>query len=368
MNHWRVLPVVFTAAWLAASPGLAREAHVPVYREFKDWTVACDNVRGCTAVGMRSEEADSLVAVIRRTAGPNAAASIVLTGPGLDADSRLLLDGRELDLDPRHWRWQPPKGDEEENGRWVSRDAVAASSLLHAIRNGHRVAIADFESDAPAKDVGDLSLDGLGAALLLMDDVQGRVGTQGAWARPGSAPESRVPAAPPLPSLRHAPAPKPLAARDAERLARAVRKAKAGILDDVGCDSAANDEAYALTDSDALVLLECMSGAYQEGSLVFRVPRDAPAKAVLLHLESIPGETPLDQLWLAGYDAASGELAHHIKDRGLGDCGGDARWQFDGKAFHLLAYRRMQRCGGLMPEDWPWLWRARVDTTAPARP
>ena len=59
-------------------------------------------------------------------------------------------------------------------------------------------------------------------------------------------------------------------------------------------------------------------------------------------------------------DAASGELAHHGKGRGLGDCGGDARWQCDGATFHLLEYREMRRCGGLAYDDRPVLWRARV--------
>lgn len=44
------------------------------------------------------------------------------------------------------------------------------------------------------------------------------------------------------------------------------------------------------------------------------------------------------------------------------------RRQFDGSDFHLIGYRQMQRCGGLMPDDWPWLWRARVEAQAAARP
>lgn len=368
MRSLPLLAAIVLAASALANVGQARAAGVPLYREFKDWTLACDNVRRCTAVGMRREEADSLVAVIQRNAGPNASASVVLTGPGLDADSRLLRDGRALDLDPRRWRWQPAEGDEQENGRWTTRDPATVSTFVHALRNGHRVAIADFESDAPAKDVGDLSLDGLSAALLLMDDVQGRVGTQGAWARSGAAPDARVPGAPALPSLSRSPLPKPLAKQDGVRLAAAVRKAQAEALDDAGCDAPSNDEAYALTDDDALVLIECMSAAYQEGSLAFRVPRTAPAKAVPLHFDTIPGNAPQDMLWLAGYDVASGVLAHHAKGRGLGDCGDDARWQFDGSAFHLLEFRQMQRCGGLLPDDWPWLWRARVSSSVAARP
>ena len=332
---------------------------VPLYRTFKDWTVACDNTRSCTAVGMRENEADGLVAVIRRDAGPNGAASLVLTGPDIDGDSRLLLDKQELDLDPRHWRWEEPKN-EDERGRRVARDAATVTGFLRDLRNGHRVAIADFESDTPAKGLVDLSLDGLSAALLLIDDVQGRVGTQGAWGRPGGKANATVPAAPAIPVLRRGPAPKPLSERDAAKLAAAVRKAKAGDLEDAGCDAPANDEAAALTDTEALVLLECESAAYQEGSLVFRVPRDAPAKAQRLRFATTPGEAPLEELWLAGYDAGSGELAHHGKGRGLGDCGDDVRWQFDGTAFHLLDDREMRRCGGLAFDDWPVLWRARV--------
>jgi hypothetical protein len=200
----------------------------------------------------------------------------------------------------------------------------------------------------------------MSAALLLVDDVQGRIGTRGALLRRGDRPDSAVPLAPALPVLHRPRLASPLADSEATRLAAAVRRARASVLADRECERSAGDAAFALTGNDALVLLSCTAGAYQEGSLVFRVPREAPRQAMLVNLPMLPGEQAESLIWFADYDPASGELVHHMKGRGLGDCGDAARWLFDGNTFHLLQVRRMPRCGGLSPDDWPTLWRATV--------
>ena len=48
------------------------------------------------------------------------------------------------------------------------------------------------------------------------------------------------------------------------------------------------------------------------------------------------------------------------KGRGIGDCGTEEAWVFDGKAFQLAELKLMSDCKGVLPEDWPVVYRAQV--------
>ena len=65
--------------------------------------------------------------------------------------------------------------------------------------------------------------------------------------------------------------------------------------------------------------------------------------------------------------ASRGErtLYARYKGRGIGDCGFEATWQFDGRAFQLSHYAEMQTCGGLSADAWPVLWRVAEPAGAP---
>ena len=334
----------------------AGAATLPLSRAFQDWIVECDNGGRCVAIGLQEQRTPTLVARIERDAGPDGGLRASLLGAARAGDGRLLLDGRPFVLDRERWRWRPHGGDMP-GARWDTDDPEAVRALVDMIRNGTTLAPAEAAADGDG-----LSLRGLSAALLLVDDVQRRLDTRGALLRRGTRPDAGVPPPPALPVLRGPPAVAPLAAADATGLAAAVRRARASLLDDMDCDPEERDgdAAFALTTDDALVLLSCMTGAYQVGSLPFRTPRQAPQRARLLELPSLPGEQPPEMLWSAGYAADRGVLFHHVKGRGLGDCGEAANWLFDGSAFHLLEMRHMPRCGGLLPGDWPGLWRATV--------
>jgi hypothetical protein len=107
-----------------------------------------------------------------------------------------------------------------------------------------------------------------------------------------------------------------------------------------------------------------MVGAYQASSLVFRVPREAPAKGRLVDLPLPPGQ-PADAserngfLTSATYDPAHARLSEWAKGRGLGDCGVAASWIFDGQAFQLSDYSVKDRCGG-RPGELLQIWRSQV--------
>jgi hypothetical protein len=255
------------------------------------------------------------------------------------------LDGRALASSG----WSKPDGD-----GLVTLAGQPALELMRSLKDGQVVTLGQ------GKDEVKVSLSGLAAVLLLVDDAQGRIGNQSALSRPGPAPASATPPPPALPRVVAAPPPPPLA--NPAALVAAVRKAQAPVLDDQGCEDAKyEDAAEPLTRSEALVVVTCIVGAYQASSLVFRTPRDAPAKARLVDLPLPPGE-PADAserkgfLTSASYDPKTATLGEWAKGRGLGDCGVSANWVFDGKAFQLADYSVKGRCGGLAG-DLLQIWR-----------
>jgi hypothetical protein len=233
----------------------------------------------------------------------------------------------------------------------VSLSGPPAFGLVRTLRDGQSLTIGSSK----------VSLSGLAAALLVMDDVQGRVGNESALARPGPRPATATPAAPALPVLHAAPPPPALEGKDA--LIAAVRTAVAADLKASDCEDAANqDDAQPLTRSEALVMVGCIMGAYQGSALVYRVPRDAPGRARRVELP-LPPTAEADaaerrgELVAADYDPKAATLTFSAKGRGLADCGTSGSWVFDGADFKLEEYNYKGRCGG-PPGDWLSIWRS----------
>ena len=332
-------------------------AAAPVYREFREFVVACDNIRHCDVIGV-TDAASGLVLSLHRDAGVAGAHSLVLRAPWRTLDAQTLrLDGaRAGDITALPWRHA--SGETE---ALHLDDPVAIARFIDLVRDGARL-------EAGADRV--LSLSGLSAALLFVDAQQQRLDSAGAWLRRGTRADSDVPAAPPLPDLPSPPAAPPaLDPARAESLIRHVRATQAAVLDTQDCEPAGGaydiaryDTAVALDDSQALVLLGCYSGAYQHSSVPFRAALEGGTVEAL----TLPGPPmtqdsvqlgEFDLLTSPGYNASSGLLTTHAKGRGIGDCGFYADWRFDGQAFALARFGQMNQCGGLAPDDWPVLWR-----------
>ena len=60
------------------------------------------------------------------------------------------------------------------------------------------------------------------------------------------------------------------------------------------------------------------------------------------------------------YRHATRILGSFAKGRGLGDCGDEAQWIWDGRAFQILSMRVMPVCRGVPGDDWPVLYQATV--------
>lgn len=345
------LVLACAVAWPAA-------AGQPLYREIKDFVVACDNGGACQALGLAQEDGgDPLLLDLRRDAGPAGGATLRLSAPRRFAAADLRMDGKAAALSALPWR---DAGDPN-GGALELQDAGAIAKFIDSARNAGAIAVGRGD------EVASLSLSGFSAALLLIDETQGRLDNETAWLRRGAKPASAVPPAAALPVLPPLPKPSPaLSKTQTAALIAAVRRQQAEWFRKEECEAPdpgiAPGLAYPLGEDEALLLLNCLSGAYQSSSLAFRVPRDGKAAArrivmpAPVKLEADGG--PIDMFTNADYDPATATLFHSAKGRGLGDCGEAATWRFDGREFRLASYAYLGRCGGAEPGNWPALFRS----------
>jgi len=346
---------------VTAAPAPSLLGAPPVYLEVKDWVLACDNTRVCFAKYDVADDANAGGGYLSLARDPGPAGGLVVsleaTADGAVPDPRTLtLDGQPLPANPA-WKI-------DANAQTATLDGAAAPAFVHAIANGKALAYSDGQTTTT------VSLNGMTAALLAMDQDQGRLDGVTALARRGAKPASAVPAALPVPTLHAAPAAKPLAG--AAAFAAEVRKVQAVLLRQHDCeaDTTQDDKAAALNDQDAIVLLGCVQGAYQASVMTFRAPRNAPRKAVQLIMPIQPTMKPSDippgssgeYVAEDGWDAKTATFTESAKGRGMADCGQSTEWVFDSAAFHVDSFNRLDRCGGGPPGDWPTIYRTTISS------
>jgi hypothetical protein len=306
-------------------------------KTFSDWAVGCDNGRLCQAVGLVPEddvEAATMMVLRRPEAGaePRVAFSMAAeTAPWVEVDGRRFkaLDVASDDGDTA----VPPQ----------------ARAFLDALLAGKKAALIGPDG----KSVGALSTAGASAALLYIDDKQGRVGTVTALARRGDKPAAAVPPPPPLPMVQAPPA-----SSKPGRMASAP--AIAAARDDMTCETPAEEEAaqaHRLDERHSLVLVpvKCGSGAYNFLSVALVVDEAGKARPGEFEREK-GGETN----WLMNAEWVPEErrLSTYGKGRGIGDCGVSQAYAWDGARFRLVEQHQMDECRGSL--DWITTWRAEV--------
>ncbi len=251
--------------------------------------------------------------------------------------------------------------------------AAGARQALHPVKDGDVAPSADFlpqlaqaARTAPDLQVLDgqgrvssrISLKGAAAALLWIDDRQGRVGTTTALARPGPRPASAVPAPPALPSLVIAAAPpsKPPARLTPKALHQAYGDSACKKTDGRADEPPSYDRLDAVH-TLALVPLVCTGGAYnvEIDALVITDGReDAPVPADYEKVfgDDKEGESLPDQN--TRWDAQARRLGVGFKGRGLGDCGVWRDYAWDGRRFRFVSQREMGECRGAMRPISTW--------------
>jgi hypothetical protein len=334
-------------AIILAAALIATSAHAAGFKTVKDWTAVCDNVGDCTAFGFSEEAADmeAYLEVVRH-AGPTAAPKLLLVYDAPDKQPSqtwtVTLDGHPIaGLGPIH----ATGGEDGARG-------VVPASLIAALRNGQ-----SLEINQAGKELASISLVGSAAALLWVDDQQGRVGTVTALAKPGPKPASDVPPPKPAPLIAVAPA-----ASQAGLPKHAPKSLIEGI-DECDIDPTMKDtDDIVARLAPGLVLWgpQCEMAAYNELN-IFYVGDEHGGHVRRLTFPEPAGLTPStdDELMNVTFDPKTQTLASFSKGRGIGDCGSDARWVWDGKAFQLLSEAFMSECRGVLAADWPPIFVAR---------
>ncbi|MHA6672400.1 DUF1176 domain-containing protein [Enterobacter mori] len=325
----------------------------PAQQSFSDWQVTCNNQNFCVA--RNTGEHRGLVMTLSRSAGAKTDATLRIDLGGLsdpvvkepDIAPRLLLDDVPLKLSPQHWQLTP----------WHLKtdDAATITAFLKNIQEGHALTLQG------GKQV--ISLDGLKAALLFIDAQQKRVGSKTAWIKKGNSPPLSVPPAPALKEVAVVnPTPTPLTHEELNDLL----DYGTWRMNNSQCSLDPNRREVrvtALTDDKALLIVSCEAGAYNTVDLAWQVSRKKPfsARSIRLRLPFTPSSNSSEmELMNASFDEKTRELTTLALGRGIGDCGIQTRWRFDGQRFRLVRYAEEPSCDNWNgPDAWPTLWITR---------
>ena len=326
---------------------------VPAQQSFSDWQVTCNNQNFCVA--RNTGEHRGLVMSLSRSAGAKTDASLRIDLGGLsvppvkepDIAPRLLLDNVPLKLTSQHWQLTP----------WHLKtdDTGTITTFLKTIQEGQALTLRGGKQT--------ISLAGLKAALLFIDAQQKRVGSETAWIKKGDSPPLSVPPAPALKKVAVVnPTPTPLTHNELNDLLDYGNWR----MNHSQCSLDPNRREVrvtALTDDKALMIISCEAGAYNTVDLAWLVSRKKPfaARSVRLRLPFTPSSQSSDmELMNASFDEKTRELTTLALGRGIGDCGIQTRWRFNGQRFRLVRYAEEPSCDNWNgPDAWPTLWITR---------
>ena len=336
----------------AASPTNS-PAEVQPLKVFKNWAVACDNLRNCTALGMISDIDKGAYVKIERKGhaeSPPIVSVVIDNGNAVKAPSvRLELDGAAVAGLPA----RPVKAMADGSRVTARFKGDAATSLIEGLRLGKSlsVTVVDDGKDGAQETV---PLAGSAATLLYIDDKQQRIGTVTAMSEKGEDPESSIPAGSPAPGFK---------AVALSTLADPLPARPEGIAAspaDSGCEIADYpDQAIRLSAELTLWGVCNQVGAYNIDFAYWIVGKEKPARANF----DMPGRKP-------DADTGAGVMTNFalledgftlsaiFKGEGIGDCGEQSDWVWDGAQFRLIRLAQLDQCRGVPSDDWPVLYEA----------
>jgi len=325
-------PIARRLARLAAAATIAAVAplaHADVF-VFKDWAISCDNTRSCDAAGFRGEPSDSkpVMLWISREAGAGTALRGRLK---VETDNGASTGPFWLVVDDKTRIAQPADGD---------LDVAAFARALPRLMEGSNV-----EVQLGAERYS-LSLNGLKAVLLKMDDLQGRIGTRGALVHKGTRGEHGIPS--PLPAFVPHPAPNfALKSTDAAllKLILPTLTADCNVAVSDAVD-AADVAIHRVSSGQVIVLRECQRGAFQSGYAAWLVEDRPPYTSRRVEFPQADGSSrpfAMNAQWEGG----GGSLRAITKGRAEDDCGGDAFWTWTGSALELYNAHEAPLCRGM---------------------
>ena len=310
-----------------------------VYREFGRWSVGCDNIGNCAAFGMPSEDFGEPRTGMRieRGAGQDARISVRLGGEDIAEAESVVVDGKLHLIESR----QSLGAGESLN--------LPVLSLLKRLQDAETVALAE---DAPKSET--ISLKGLKAALLFIDENQGRVGMRDALVARGDGQGSKRQRLLPLVRAVNVPEVKSSAGIEIPEAVAKATIARYRATARQTCTRGFEDNdfgtpvGFPLGGGRLLLEMYCWSAAYQAGSVFFIYDpgRKSVSQAPFEHLDSKTGKLAVQSgPSISNADVSGGKVSALHKGRGVGGCGEAMQWQWDGAVFRLISYRLKVQCG-----------------------
>ena len=329
-----------------------------VTRSFRDWQATCDNGNACFAFGFAPDYGAGWLRISMRP-GADAEPEIAFGLWGEEASDAapvLRIDGRAF---------AAARAEASDRGAPVAEIRSDVRAVIAAIAGARSLEIV-------AGDTLTIAADGASAALLWIDERQGRLGTTSALIRRGGRPPSAVPAPPLLPELRAGSVQDQSGFGDDKQILpdslRALPEVQACLAESAHSDWLMQNVMSArLSARTELWAVPCGAGAYNilhHWYLTGPGGRD-PRPAELPDSQGRSGTGEGDDAWPVnatingGYAPETRTLTAFAKGRGLGDCGTTQTWLWTGEKFDLQAERSMGHCAGTPWDYWPTTWRTR---------
>jgi hypothetical protein len=340
---WPLLCATALALATAASAAALADLRSQTFRA---WRATCFSEGGCeAATGDRelASPAEELRLVVERTApeAPGWHVALELLGAPPSLNRPLVLhfsDGSTVTLDPRT-DTQLHRTPE----RYYIAEPAALAMLLPAMMEGERVRV-DYIDVAGEPRAYALSLLGLNAAMLWIEEQLGALGTQRRAVPPGD-----IPAAEPLPASEGA------ARAGIPPPVLSTHLAQSG-CEDPGSELMAQFEPLIeqLSDTAILYAIPCIAGAYNVAYRLYVRETGEIGGVRTLYFASWDDAhrwSGTDLLYNVAVDGP--RLTAFYKGRGLGDCGTLGEWTWVDTGYRLDRYAAQEDCQGVPPERWP---------------
>lgn len=332
--------IVAVLIWSAAGAALAQVK--PETRTFRDWLVVCDNGLKCTAFGRTVDGRGAGDAWVRveMDAGPTAQLKVQLSYWSVSAGGPVARFSATIDR-------RPLRTTTNLNGL----PALTGEPARAALR---RMATGTVMTLNAGADRSVISLSGVSAALLYIDEKQGRLDTVTALLRRGPRPASAVQAPPALPRVTAGPAISQAGMEEAG-LPASVRSLPA--MEECVADHPDGAvERHRLGPDQVLWIVGCTRGAYNFGTRQW-ITTNAGTRPTPVRLPTAMNGAS-DYVVNGGYDPATRVMSEFSKGRGIGDCGVARSWIWTGLSFDLATEQATPDCFGVAPEHWPDVWRS----------
>lgn len=353
---------ILLAAFAAVISGVPAQAEI---RQFRDWVAVCDNLRNCTAYGFDTEIGAGIFLKIERGGAPEAAPKVMIAVdvPEKTTQFTLAFDDANLPGLPKE-KQAGTRHEDDSYARAIITDPAAVETFIASIRKAQKIVATRIDAPGAGKndtEKSEISLSGAAAALLWIDEQQKRLDTVTALVRRGSKPASSVPPQPAAPVVVAA---KPVAASAPKTIPKAVIK-EAQAMCDADDGERKTEDIHRLTGTLVLYIFHCESdsGAYNYAYNLLTASTDKPYEARPLPLVLPPSidkrrDIPAQDMTNASFDPKTMTISTFSKGRGIGDCGSESIWVFDGKAFRMTSFKMMPDCKGVPLWEWAQLYTA----------